>query len=202
MRNICLFATICLLAFSNCKKNQIPIPEPEDPIDTTSTPVDTPPGSNHIIELGKGFAYNNGTAWSPPFEASYHSKKNKARFRFSALVVHSYLSNESFQISDIPCITGIYPVERPSGSESYGNFIPQASFVYIRDYDTPVGDFLADTTRTDHFVEIIRYDSVEQTVEGRFQVFLKKVPTNTWWPNIPDSIAMTEGRFHLKIKTP
>ncbi|MCK6694438.1 MAG: hypothetical protein L6Q97_20365 [Thermoanaerobaculia bacterium] len=201
MQNICLFVTICLLAFSNCKKNQIPISEPEDPIDTTSTPVDTPPDSNHIIELGKGFALNNGAAWSPPFMAAYHYKTT-ARFTFGAKIIHDYLSNESFGIRDIPCAIGKYPIEDPKGFDDLHNLIPEAYFVYIRDYDTPVGDFLADTTRNDHFIEIIRYDSVEQTIEGRFQVFLKKLPTNTWWPNIPDSISLTEGRFHLKIKTP
>lgn len=201
MRNICLFAAICLLAFSNCKKNQIPIPEPEDPIDTTSTPVDTPPSSNHIIELGKGFALHNGAGWGPPFEAWFHYKTTK-RFYFGAKSVLSYLSYDSFTMQDIPCEVGKYSVEYPITQSSLTNKIPQASFSYIRDYDTPVGNFRIDTTRTDHFIEIIRYDSVEQTVEGRFQVFLKKLPTNTWWPNIPDSISLTEGRFHLKIKTP
>jgi len=200
MNKIFFYAALFLLVFSNCKKNQPPIYEPVDPVDTIKVPIDTPPVSTHIIDLGKGFALNNGVDWSPTFEAAYY--KTGSRFAFGAKIVHSYLSRESFGFEDIPCAVGTYPVERPKGIESYGNLIPQSYFVYIRDYDTPVGDFLADTTRNDHFVEIIRYDSVEQTVEGRFQVFLKKEPMNTWWPNIPDSIAMTEGRFHLKIKKP
>jgi len=201
MRNIIVFTTLCLLAFSNCKKNQPPIYEPIDPVDTIKVPIDTPPVSTHIIELGKGFALNNGVAWSPPFEAWYHFKTTD-RFYILAKNAPNYLSSETFAIKDIPCLIGKYSVEYPTTQESLSNKIPQAYFVYIRDYDTPVGDFLADTTRNDHFVEIIRYDSVEQVVEGRFQVFLKKEPMNTYWPNIPDSIAMTEGRFHLKIKKP
>jgi hypothetical protein len=33
-------------------------------------------------------------------------------------------------------------------------------------------------------------------------VFEKRTHEYLYWPNIPDSIAMTEGRFHLKIKKP
>jgi len=201
MRNIIVYTALCLLAFSNCKKNQPPIYEPVDPVDTIKIPIDTPPVSTHIIDLGKGFALNNGVAWSPTFEAAFHYKTT-ARFYFGAKSVLSYLSYDSFTIQDIPCEVGKYPIEYPTTQASLTNKIPQASFSYIRDYDIPVGNFRADTIRNDHFVEIIRYDSVEQTVEGRFQVFLKKEPMNTWWPNIPDSIAMTEGRFHLKIKKP
>ncbi len=72
----------------------------------------------------------------------------------------------------------------------------------MQDYDQPIGDFLIDTTRTDHFIEVIKYDSTTQTVEGRFQVFLKKEPSNTVWPGVPDSIFLTEGKFHLKIQEP
>jgi len=201
MHNIFFYAALCLLAFSNCKKSQIPISVPEDPVDTIKVPIDTPPVSTHIIDLGKGFAFNNGVAWSPPFEAWYHHKTTN-RFYFFAKNINSYLSYESFGIQDIPCIVGKYPIEYPVGINDLHNLIPQAYFSYVRDYDTPVGDFRADSTRNDHFVEILRYDSVEQTVEGRFQVFMKKEPMNTYWPNIPDSIALTEGRFHLKIKKP
>ena len=72
----------------------------------------------------------------------------------------------------------------------------------MQDYDQPVGDFLIDTTRTDHFIEVIKYDSTAHTVEGRFQVFLKKEPSNTIWSGVPDSIFLTEGKFHLKIQEP
>ncbi|MBK7937311.1 MAG: hypothetical protein IPJ82_09570 [Lewinellaceae bacterium] len=72
----------------------------------------------------------------------------------------------------------------------------------MQDYDQPIGDFLIDTTRNDHFIEVIKYDSIARTVEGRFQVFLKKEPSNTQWPGIPDSIFLTEGKFHLKIQEP
>ncbi|MBK7937148.1 MAG: hypothetical protein IPJ82_08625 [Lewinellaceae bacterium] len=41
---------------------------------------------------------------------------------------------------------------------------------------------LIDTTRNDHFIEVIKYDSIARTVEGRFQVFFEKEPSN---PNGP-----------------
>jgi hypothetical protein len=83
MNKIFFYVALFLLVFSNCKKNQPPIYEPVDPVDTIKVPIDTPPVSTHIIDLGKGFALNNGVDWSPTFEATFHYKTT-ARFYFGA----------------------------------------------------------------------------------------------------------------------
>ena len=72
----------------------------------------------------------------------------------------------------------------------------------VYELDQPIGDFHVDTMRHDHFIEVLRYDSIKNTVEGRFQVFLGKAPMSTDWPGVPDSIFFTEGRFHLRIQKP
>jgi hypothetical protein len=194
MKNI-LFIIAMLSILANCKKNQPPIDIPDDPIDTTQNPIDTP-----IIELGKSFVLKNGVQWNVPFNAWYHTNTH-ARFRVSAKVTHSNLIQESYFLQDIPAKIGRYAIEYKT-PQNYGNYIPESTFIMMYEYDQPIGDFMVDTTRSDHFVEVIRYDSVAKTVEGRFQVFLGKKPTNVPFPGVPDSIFMTEGRFHLKIQDP
>ncbi|MEZ4967369.1 MAG: hypothetical protein R2791_19165 [Saprospiraceae bacterium] len=49
---------------------------------------------------------------------------------------------------------------------------------------------------------MLRYDSVARTIEGRFQMFLKKEPMAAQWPGVPDSIYLTEGKFHLQLEDP
>ncbi|MCE7925139.1 MAG: hypothetical protein DYG98_18960 [Haliscomenobacteraceae bacterium CHB4] len=64
-----------------------------------------------------------------------------------------------------------------------------------------MGFYKTDTTRTDHFLEVLHYDPIEKTIEGQFQVFLKNTsspPKN----GTSEYISLTEGKFHLKIKKP
>ena len=194
MKNI--FFIIALLSiFANCKKNQPPIDIPDAPIDTTQTPVDTP-----IIELGKSFVLKNNVQWSVPFKCTYYRKDTL--FRIDADILHSNLIEEHFMLRDIPFRAGRYPIEFFPSLEGLNNGIPESFFSYTYEFDQPIGDFLVDTTRTDHFIEVIRYDSIAKTVEGRFQVFLGKKPTSVPFAGVPDSIFMTEGKFHLKIQDP
>ncbi|GAB4487158.1 MAG: hypothetical protein OHK0019_01830 [Saprospiraceae bacterium] len=188
MKNL-LFAMALLSIMANCKKNQSPV----DII--IEDPIDTP-----IIELGKSFVLKNGTIWEIPFHAWYY--RTDTLFQFRAKILHSNLVSENFFIRDIPCEAGKYPIEFFPSLSGLNNGRPESAFIMMYEYDQPIGDFVVDTTRTDHFVEVIRYDSVAKTVEGRFQVFLGKKPTNVPFPGVPDSIFMTEGKFHLKIEDP
>lgn len=67
---------------------------------------------------------------------------------------------------------------------------------------TPAPDQLfksyrVDTTRSNQFIEILHYDSIQHIVEGRFQAILGDKPS---WSFLPDSMKMTEGKFRLKLK--
>jgi len=179
--------------FGNCEKNNSPVDVPDDPIDTTQTPIDT-----SIIGLGKGFVLKNGTSWAAPFKAWYHANTH-SRLQVRAEITSASLRSESLFLHDIPCEVGKHPVEYYA-LKNFNNRVPEVAL--MQDYDQPIGDFLADTTRSDHFLEVLRYDSIAKTVECRFQVFLGKKPTNVPWPGVPDSIFLTEGRFHLKIEDP
>ena len=195
MKNI-IFIIALLSVLANCKKNQIPPTDLVDnPIDTVQTPIDTP-----IIELGKVFVLKNGTPWDIPFKSIYY--RTDTLFQFHAKILYTNLVKESFFLRDIPCRAGIYPIEFYPYLAGFNNAIPESAIAMTYEFDQPIGDFLVDTTRTDHFVEVIRYDSIEKTVEGRFQVFLGKKSTSVPFPGVPDSIFLTEGKFHLKIEDP
>jgi hypothetical protein len=194
MKNILLVIAM-LLFLANCKKNQPPVDIPDDPTDSIQNPIDTP-----IIELGKSFVLKNGVQWDVSLNAKYY--RGDTLFILRGKILHPNLVSENFFIRDIPFKHGKYEIEFFPYLEGFNNAVPESAFTMMYEYDQPIGDFLVDTTRSDHFIELIRYDSVAKTVEGRFQVFLGKKPTNVPFPGVPDSIFMTEGRFHLKIEDP
>lgn len=193
MKNI-IFIIAALSILANCEKNQSPIDIPVDPNDTIPSVTDTP-----IIQLGKGYVLKNGVVWNAPFEAwFYHSD---SVFQIWVEHVNSNLYGEHFFLQDIPCKKGRYPVELRRVLINHRNQIPDANFAVFQDFDQGMGMYEIDTTRTDHFLEILRYDWEEKTVEGKFQVFLRQTLTSPG-PGVPDYISLTEGKFHLKIKEP
>lgn len=79
--------------------------------------------------------------------------------------------------------------------------VVSGAYFLMYDGDQPTGDYIIDTTRADHYVEIIRYDSVARTIEGRFQMFL--VNDGKIKPlirDVPAKVDFTDGKFHLQIK--
>jgi hypothetical protein len=192
----CTFVMAALIWLSACQKNSAPeVDPPIDPIDTTIVvvPIDT-----HLIELGKVFVRKNGAIWNVPFRAlKYHSD---SAFLFTGKYLYPNLVSQTLIVNDIPTKPGQYNLEFwPNGSNKYANQIPHGGFSMFYDSDQPVGLFYLDSLRTDHFIEVVRYDSVNHTVEGRFQAFFR-IDSPTTFPNVPDTISFTEGRFHLKIE--
>lgn len=189
---------VFIACLSTCKKNILPIDSPIDPIDT----IVSPPIDSHIIEAGKLSVLKNGVAWNIPFKAGFfHSK-----YAFGILGSTTYSNGVrlTFNIDDIPCKEGIYPFEFwPSQAALYPNQIPQSAFIWMYDGDQPIGDFLLDTLRHDHFIQVLKYDTLTNIVEGRFQIFTKNDHSHSWQPSgitIPDTISMTEGKFRLEVK--
>lgn len=163
---------------------------PIDPVEPTPT-IDT---TTHIIELGKGGLLRNGVSWNAIYSARYYAT-DFSRFNILAKLTESgYL--HTFSIGDIKTIPGIYHFER-SFLWNDNNGIPEALYFVVLDGDQLFNSYNVDSTRTNQFIEILRYDSVEHIVEGRFQTFLEG-PNS--WSFLPDSMAITEGKFHLKIQ--
>ena len=99
-------------------------------------------------------------------------------------------------VSDISILLGYQTIEK-KGLGNSNNGIPNARYHVILDLDQQINTYNVDSTRTNQFIEILRYDAVEHIVEGRFQTFLEG-PNS--WSFLPDSMAITEGKFHLKIQ--
>lgn len=186
---------VAFLFLENCRKDTPPPTTPPDPIDTTDVPIDTPP-ITHVIDFGKHFVSKNNTAWTPKPKALYY--KDKKMFSLIAESINTDGLEESIDISDIPAKIGKYTYEYFPGSPYY-NFIPQVAFFHTLDGDQLVGAYSIDLTRPDNYIEVVRYDSVNHIVEGRYQAILdnKSAP----FPGVPDSMFLLNGRFHLKIDT-
>ncbi|MEZ4967368.1 MAG: hypothetical protein R2791_19160 [Saprospiraceae bacterium] len=168
--------------------------------DSGQDSIPDPPEYVPVLPLGQADVLKNGVVWEAPFDARYYTGTYE-RCYLKAKILHPNLIGESFFLKDIPCKAGTYQVEYYTLS-NFGNFIPESFFSMISEFDQPIGDFDIDTTRSDHYVEVLRYDSVARTIEGRFQMFLKKEPMAAQWPGVPDSIYLTEGKFHLQLEDP
>lgn len=196
MKNIIfIFGLINLFYIYNCGKPGLVGHIIEDPVDSVVVPVDTP-----LIHLGKAYVLKNGIDWEAPFEAWYYHADSV--FQLRADITYSNLRGEHFFLTDIPCKAGKYPVEYFRYS-NWQNQTPEAGFRITQDYDQGVGNYYTDSTRTDHYIEVLRYDAKQKTVEGRFQLFFgKRASGGFQWPDVPDSIFLTEGKFHLNVKKP
>ena len=182
-----LFLSVILL---QCKK------------DSGQDSIPDPPEYVPVLPLGQAGVLKNGVVWEVPFNAWYYTGVNAhARCFIRAKILYPNLISESLFLEDIPCKEGVYPMEYFTLS-NFNNYTPEVFFTMISEFDQPIGDFKIDTMRNDHYVEVLRYDSVAHTIEGRFQMFLKKRQMTLQWPGVPDSIYFTEGKFHLQLEDP
>ena len=193
-----LLLSICVVAFllfGNCHKDTPPPATPPDPIDTTEVPIDTPPIS-HVIDFGKHFVSKNNAPWTAKMKAYYSEHRNM--ITLIARATNSNGLEESIDIRDLPTTVGKYAYEYFPGG-AYNNFIPQLGFHMVLDLDQLVGAYSIDLTRPNNYIEVVRYDSVNHIVEGRYQAILdnKSAP----FPGVPDSMFLLNGKFHLKIDT-
>ena len=185
---------VCFVLLAGCSKKEAPILEDADSNDPTTTiPVRHP-----IIDLGKGSALKDGQLWNLEYEATYYKSDTVLRIKG-----HKYIGNilESFLVIDVPYRIGIYPIEYYSLAK-LRNQIPNVAVGYLVDGDQGAGSFFIDTTRQDHFFEVIYVDKAAKTVEGRFQMYLRRHPVGINALSLPDSMAITGGRFHLEVKEP
>lgn len=180
------------MLFCFCTKedsNQVIVP-PDPPV-----VVEEPP----IIALGKASVLRNGETYTGNITAKYREYNGVITLRVSGTKFSSGgLIDETFTIADIPLQKGKYPIEQ-SSADGHGNGIPQAGMSWIVDKDQYAGDQLTDTARTDHYFEVIRYDSIKHTAEGRFQVFMRNYFYHPLPWGLPDTISFTQGKFHLNI---
>jgi hypothetical protein len=183
----CFFIALLLLGEA-CKKEQVP--------NLATNPTDTIPD---IIGLGECTCIKNDVHWSPKAYAAYHPDR-KDVFIMDAGSTNRYLRSFSITVSDIPTKKGKYNIEFYKTWDVI-DFIPQMAIFVSQDYDQLIGTYSIDTTRNDHFIEVVSFDSIAGTVQGRFQFFTKEKhgnAPNSW--GLEPKINLTEGKFHLKLQ--
>jgi len=191
-----LFAALFVAALlPNCKKEQMIIKTPT-PIDTIK-PIDTT-AVQHIIGFGQSSVLKNGVAWNVNYKAYYHYQ-TKQRFSLRGGKQYADGLKESSFISDIPIGIGRHSITIVTSLSDFNNGIPDAVYG-MANYDEGIGSFFTDTTRTDNFIEVLRFDTIANEVEGRFQVFMGKRGGPSTLPGVPDSVFLTDGKFYLKLQ--
>jgi hypothetical protein len=164
---------------------------PEEPITPAPTPVDT---TYHIIELGKASVLRNGIPWNADFYAEYNPNDKNIFWISGHTKQNGY--DHDLSLGDIQCKVGLQHLEQTNWFNA-NNGIPQASYFVTLDGDQSFKTYRVDTTRSNQYIEILHYDSIQHIVEGRFQAILGDKPS---WAFLPDSMKMTEGKFQLKLK--
>jgi len=184
-----IFCFLSLLFFmGQCRKEASVEPVPANPKDT-------------LIPVKYGLtALKDGLQWEASATATYYQSGIGKHLRLVFLRKINNDITERLHIEDIASSAGTYPIERVTKASQIKNFIPNSFFSIYLDEEQPVGHFFPDTTRRDHFIQIIQFDSVAQTVRGRFQVFMGIVAFDPLWTNHPDSVLFTKGEFFVKIQ--
>jgi hypothetical protein len=190
MKYLLVFSFLVFCCLTRCKKED-PVP-PQPPV-----PTDPP-----IIELGKSYFLMNGTEWQGQLKARYFQEFNgKKLIRLSGnRTVYSTLV-ESLSIKDILPQKGIYQYNCHCDSTYIiFNGTPKILMGWIVDGDQAIGFAKVDTTKSGSFLEVIKYDSINHTIEGRFEAYLKDRTATSPNPYYPINIHLTEGKFNLKIE--
>mgnify|MGYP001022704292 CR=1 FL=1 len=187
------FATLLFLLLY-CKKP--PVEEP-----ATAQP-DTKDTVAAVVFRDSFQMLYNYQPWNPE---TIRANKVKGKYgsycSFASLRKVSRSIKEHFFISDIPLVKGVYQVERIVRAADINNGIPQSYLQYIVDEDQGIASYWIDTTRTDHYVEVLSIDTVKWNImEGRFKVFMKLRSLAPGSINFPDTIACTEGYFKIQLK--
>jgi hypothetical protein len=179
-----------------CQKEQSPItPVIKTPVDTLTSHVDT---LKDIIELGKCTCLKNDKNLPLTTDAWYYPDR-KDVFLMSANYTDPYMRSYTVFVDDVPTKKGKYSVEAYNYNDN--NFIPQMAVFVSQDHDQLIGRYYADSTRNDHYIEVISFDSLAGTVQGRFQFFTKEknvTGPNSW--GLDPKINLTQGKFHLKLQ--
>ncbi len=123
----------------------------------------------------------------------------KQRFSLKAGKEYPDGLREASFIQDIPLTLGKHTVKLVKLLSDFNNGIPDGLYT-MAVYDEGIGNFIPDTTRTDNFIEVLRFDTITNEVEGRFQVFMGKRGGPSTVPGVPDSVFLTDGKFYLKLQ--
>jgi hypothetical protein len=107
---------------------------------------------------------------------------------------------EDISFNDIPLAVQKNDTFEESDYWNLYNGIPSATIGWLLEFDQGIGIMKPNLSR-DNWLEVTHLDLEAKTVEGRFQVFLRKQGNGSYaWFGQPDTIAMTDGKFYLKLE--
>jgi hypothetical protein len=129
---------------------------------------------------------------------------DRGLFVFSNQLSYAYPPNidEELTISRVPLAVGKHPLHNfPTNNFNQPRAI--AILNWTIEIDQPVGDLQTTDDYPDDFIEVVRLDTVNKVVEGRFQFHLKNMDTDN--PHLatfklPSEMYVSEGVFHLKVE--
>ena len=179
---IYLLPFLAITLFSQCDK------EPVTP------PVD-PPETVHLTELGKMEVLRDGIPVKT--NAYLFFVGDKCEISTASRIVCGTSLAEGFTIEEIAFSEGRYDI--------FKHVYPDDGHPHARLFWSVIDELVGVLRSTDDYpedyIEIIKADTVNKTIEGRFQFHLKNVDGTDLSPyGLPDSLHFSEGVFYLKAQ--
>ncbi|MBX2928114.1 MAG: hypothetical protein KF852_09790 [Saprospiraceae bacterium] len=176
MKHATLFFTLLLLVVSSCKKEELSYPDPNA-------------GNAHVSALRNGEDWYGYLGWLP-FE---FTQKDTVEFVF--FVTEDNIIRQTLGFYRIPLKTGQHLLSLAGRGMLLGQFSYGSFSTYLGDGDVGGEIYHTSSDTAFHFFAIDTYDLATGVVEGRFQVELIKDPLRDIFPDTPDTLRFTDGKF-------
>jgi hypothetical protein len=161
----------------------------------TVIPPVAPPEPVHLTELGKMEVLRDGK----PVKTNAHLyfDGEKCEISTALRIVGGTSLAEGITIEEISFSEGKYDI--------FKYVYPDDGKPHARLFWSVIDELIGVLRSTDDFsedyIEIIKADTVNKTIEGRFQFHLKNVDGTDLSPyGMPDSLYFSEGVFYLKAE--
>lgn len=177
---------ICLTCITILSCNK----EPEN----TKPPVQEEPD---LVELGVIKGIRDGKPFERKFGAYVYPGGTKLNISGDGKMPYLGGVDEAFSMDRIPLELGKYHfVDYNSTEETFGHC--RAFIGWLKAHDQDVGRLKSTDRHPEDFIEIVRFDTLKRTIQGRFQLTLLRTDPDQGW-GLPDSTHITDGVFHLKL---
>lgn len=113
--------------------------------------------------------------------------------------LYTVVTFQHLHIDGIQAKVGKHKIEKGLVS-LIGNGVPDARVFWILDGDQYLWEIGSTSDNPDDFVEIVKFDSINRIVEGRFSITVSNYRNlNVQW-GLPELLELREGVFHLKLQ--
>ena len=162
--------------------------------ETVVPPVD-PPETTHLTELGKIEVLRDGKTLKT--NAFLYIDSDKCEISTASRIVGGVSLAESINMEGLLFSEGKYEISKYNFPDNGGTHV----WLFWSVIDELVGVLRSTDDYPEDYIEIIKADTVNKTIEGRFQFHLKNVDGTDLSPyGMPDSLYFSEGVFYLKAE--